>query len=536
MILKTIIPTSTTTTTKQQRKTSTERRRSRGDDQHLRHHQGRRRLDIIVNVNRYIQIAVGCLLVIFTINFVVLVVVYIPQQHREKHVQQQTYVQSLYPNIQQQQPSSPRSISSRQDHPHNQQEQKCPSYGCPIYPLEVTVESNETIRNRANRNRNHQGVVGSSSSSSSYACLSKQGKSHTVNQDRAVIISPFLIDRHDGEDDNSNNSNNNNNNNMLVAIFDGHGELGHTVAQRAVTTFPQLLSTKLNEALNGNNIKILLTDKVDTAVIKSVLNETFVEVDRTGIEPDFYLGGTTATVALRLHNTLFLANAGDSQTIVVSCTTSNTTTTYQQQGNIRGDSGFKTTTTSKVEYTTIKDKPNLPEEHDRITKMGGMIGPKGGRVIVHSTWAHDTIGLAMSRSIGDWEWGDVGVIPQPRISVIDLEPYIMMKNREKQRNRQQQRQQQELFVISASDGIWDHRRPEFYARQFCDTVGTATTRGNGEHDDGRKTANHHHHDGDDDDDPFVLVTKLLDVIDAVTPTVGYQDDMTAAVVKLNLVM
>ena len=152
-------------------------------------------------------------------------------------------------------------------------------------------------------------------------------------------------------------------------------------------------------------------DRADFAIVKA-LNETFVEVNNNGA-PSFFLGGSTASVSLRWGSKLYMANAGDSQTNLVS-------------------SFMHSPSSSKVEYRTRRDKANLPEEKERILKMGGKIHLNANgfdpRVIVHSNAAKETIGLAMSRSIGDWDFKKFGVISEPIIDVIDLAKFQSIKS------------------------------------------------------------------------------------------------------------
>ena len=66
----------------------------------------------------------------------------------------------------------------------------CLFYGCPIYPPEITnPQINSTILDAFFLGKNDNTLK---FATDSYALLSSQGKSHTVNQDRAVFISPFL--------------------------------------------------------------------------------------------------------------------------------------------------------------------------------------------------------------------------------------------------------------------------------------------------------------------------------------------------------
>eukprot|EP00529_Nitzschia_sp_RCC80_P000455 CAMPEP_0113447170 /NCGR_PEP_ID=MMETSP0014_2-20120614/4097_1 /TAXON_ID=2857 /ORGANISM="Nitzschia sp." /LENGTH=554 /DNA_ID=CAMNT_0000338311 /DNA_START=148 /DNA_END=1812 /DNA_ORIENTATION=+ /assembly_acc=CAM_ASM_000159 len=389
-------------------------------------------------------------------------------------------------------------------------------WGCTIFPPEYTFDYNLTMRSKSDAKSKLSLRESSASSTSSgdytFASLTEQGKSHAVNQDRGFVVTQFMDEAND--DDNTNAIHPNN---FLMGVFDGHGEYGHNVSQRCVETFPKLLYGKL-----------LLVDQDDSPTVEKMLNETFWELDRQGTSPEYYMGGTTATVALRLgEDKLYVANTGDSQTIVVQCTKLGA----GRAGGAGNDrSNNSNNVKAEVIFKSIKDKPTLLEEHDRILRRGGVIGPNGGRVIVHTKAVRkDIIGLAMSRSIGDWEWGDVGVIPEPRVDVIDLKPYYhhlkSTSNKSKSKDdTTTSTTTTSLFVMSASDGIWDRRlRPDFFARQFCSTF-----LGGGDEMmksiDGTTTNVKNN----------VLQRKLMDVIDLVTPTVGYQDDMTAVIMKLDL--
>ncbi|OEU22838.1 protein serine/threonine phosphatase 2C, partial [Fragilariopsis cylindrus CCMP1102] len=177
-------------------------------------------------------------------------------------------------------------------------------------------------------------------------------------------------------------------------IFDGHGKLGHTVAQEVVERFP---------VEHENVISIEDYDRNDFAIRKA-LNETFLEINSNGTASTFSLGGCTASISLRWGSKLYMANAGDSQIIVQQRT---------PEGMI-----------TKVEYSTRRDKANLPDERARIEGLGGKIHVNANgfdpRVIIYSEAAKDTIGLAMSRSLGDWEWKSVGVFAEPIVDIIDL--------------------------------------------------------------------------------------------------------------------
>jgi serine/threonine protein phosphatase PrpC len=240
------------------------------------------------------------------------------------------------------------------------------------------------------------------------------------------------------------------------------------VAHYAAIAVPERLAEKLN------NETTLQSD--DWIVEK--LKETFVEVDAEAPPRAALLGGSTASVTLRRGNRLFIANTGDSRTIVVS---------------VSGDD-------EEVVYTSRKDKPHLADEHERITKSGGKVhvppqNPMLSRVVVYSEAAHDLIGLAMSRSIGDWEWGVVGVTAEPLVHVLSVDNLTT----------------DNAFVLAASDGLWDARRPQFVAKHF---------------------ANSFYRHGKS---PLAACHDMIQKASPVNENV-YRDDITLAVIKIDDVM
>jgi hypothetical protein len=224
-------------------------------------------------------------------------------------------------------------------HTTEKEEEECPEYGCPIYPAEVTPYLQELLSEIfISKTRKETFSFGTKT----MAMLTQMGKSHFYNQDRAVVVAPFHTSATEGDESS-----------FLVGLFDGHGQEGHIVADHVAREFPERLADELNA----------LEDFSDQAIV-ACLNKTFVEVDIYA-PPDFLLGGCTASVTFRRGSKLYVANAGDSQTILVSV----------------DDNGEP-----KVVYMSRKDKASIPEEFDRIKGLGGNVhmGPNNqdARVIV----------------------------------------------------------------------------------------------------------------------------------------------------------
>jgi serine/threonine protein phosphatase PrpC len=173
---------------------------------------------------------------------------------------------------------------------------------------------------------------------------------------------------------------------------------------------------------------------------------------------------------------MYIANTGDSQTVVFSV-----------DSNTTKESG------PTIAYRTQKDHAILPDEYARIIGLGGNVhinpNTNYSSVVVYSVEARENIMLGMSRSLGDWEWKAVGVTAEPLVGVVDLNDHP------------------KSFLMMASDGVWDLRRREFYGKRFLDSFYRGTTH------------------------PLL---KVLNVFELVTPKNPnwYRDDMTAIVMKL----
>ena len=96
----------------------------------------------------------------------------------------------------------------------------------------------------------------------------------------------------------------------------------------------------------------------------------------------------------------------------------------------------------KVFPLSIDSKPEIPSEKERIINSGGdveKIRNKFGQLVgPYRVWVKnkDYPGLAMSRSIGDFNAKVVGVIPNPEIIECNLSIYAK-------------------FIVICSDGVWE---------------------------------------------------------------------------------
>lgn len=213
-----------------------------------------------------------------------------------------------------------------------------------------------------------------------------------------------------------------------------------------MTELPKLLGTKLLDVL-----KDCKSDDDEVKKTTQVLIDTFVKLDESC--PADPSGGCTASVVLKQGKKVYVANAGDSRSMVVA---------------------FRPSTSEcDIIYISREDKPSLPDEKARVQKAGGQVYiPVRGtsRVVYNDPITGAPTGLAMSRSIGDRAAGKIGVIPDPIVKVLDideivsekLEPvddrYQMDENGDMSNPSAEESESDDvhIFVVSATDGMMDY--------------------------------------------------------------------------------
>jgi len=192
----------------------------------------------------------------------------------------------------------------------------------------------------------------------------------------------------------------------VFAVCDGHGPNG-----RRVST---LLAGQLCSTLESEWDPELAVERV----IKRAFLKLNVQLLRSQV--DCAISGSTL-VALVLSGTrVYAANVGDSRCVA----------------GLRLDDG-----SYDAQEWTHDQKPDVPEEEQRLLAMGARLAPLGeghDGHMVNRIWLadKDTPGIAMSRSFGDVIATTVGVISEPVISEHALSAAVR-------------------FVILATDGIWE---------------------------------------------------------------------------------
>jgi serine/threonine protein phosphatase PrpC len=296
-------------------------------------------------------------------------------------------------------------ISNKEDYP------SCLSYGCPMYPTDIVNDIStrdallalRAFEAKADNDDNDESETTTKSQPEERGQLFQQlspygdkdktvlfykgdkGNPNDPNQDAAVIVSPYLIGNHtDGV--------------LLMAqfsgVFDGHGYLGEVVSKFARDQIPLRLSEKLS--------RMSLEDvTTNHEAVKTAIKDTFIEVDQD--LPTNGQGGATATMILQLNSKLYIANTGDSRSFIA----------LQVDDHIQ------------MVYESKEHKPGDPLETARILKAGGHVHqPKGDVPRAYAVDKNDylTFGVAMSRSLGDWQ--AKGVIPDPTVDIVDIDQLI----------------------------------------------------------------------------------------------------------------
>ena len=72
----------------------------------------------------------------------------------------------------------------------------------------------------------------------------------------------------------------------------------------------------------------------------------------------------------------------------------------------------------------------------------------------------------MSRSIGDWEWTAVGVIPDPDVRIVNLDNFWSQHVYE-QDGGEGESEKKKVFALLGSDGLFDARQAEFVGRHLA---------------------------------------------------------------------
>jgi serine/threonine protein phosphatase PrpC len=221
---------------------------------------------------------------------------------------------------------------------------------------------------------------------------------------------------------------------LLAGVFDGHGRDGEVVAESVATVLPKLLRQRLQAA--AQQLGVPASDTVRPAFLaafKDLQGLLDAQFEEDVVQPmrklqlelesahnsalgelSLPLGsGSTATLALVTADALHVAHVGDSRAVLCRRTPG---------GALRAEA-------LTVDHNVASSAPGELEQ----------VEARGGSVVGRHLAADGVEGmLQLTRSLGD--------VPLHRKGVVRDEPEVTSLPRTGD----------ELFLIIASDGLWDH--------------------------------------------------------------------------------
>ena len=210
----------------------------------------------------------------------------------------------------------------------------------------------------------------------------------------------------------------------IFGVMDGHGPEGHLVSE-FLSTYIELEFLNHPKLENEKNIETIYS------ILKSkkfeIIKKIFINADNAlkKEDIDYKSSGTTCVLVIHIGEHIICANVGDSRAILI----------FDEEND-------ENLNNIKVFPLSFDNKPENPQEKERIIRMGGTVekikNKKGHGVGPYRVWIKnkDYPGLAMSRSIGDFNGKKVGVIADPEIIEYNLSIYSK-------------------FITICSDGVWE---------------------------------------------------------------------------------
>jgi len=256
-------------------------------------------------------------------------------------------------------------------------------------------------------------------------CSLKGNKKNASNQDRALCMGLPGVSTE------------------LFAVFDGHGECGHTVAEICCEVLPKLLLRGVartgvlpgipipNEAAcNQPDLREVASKSFEEMhAMVEALTTASLDAEKDPNQIDGRSSGTTGTVVMMLPGQrLLVGNVGDSSAVFGR----------RRRGRSLDDYGPWNMT-----ELTRDHKPDVPEEQRRIEESGAKVVSVGNEKLKvsrvytdHQSWPS----INMSRSLGDLHSHTQGLSAKGEVRIMDK-----LWNPETE----------DAVLIVASDGIWD---------------------------------------------------------------------------------
>ena len=208
--------------------------------------------------------------------------------------------------------------------------------------------------------------------------------------------------------------------NIYMGVCDGHGYYGHEVSGFIKENLPM----NMNHILKKKKLD-LIKDDLSKAIKECFIKENQNLLSNHQIDSD--LSGTTCVSVIYTPQKLIIANIGDSRCVLGK---------------------FDNKKNKFISENLSRDhKPTIPEEAERILKVGGRIRPMrdedGEYIGPLRVYMKDKEmpGLAMTRSFGDYFGSTAGTISEPEVT-----EHIF--------------KEEDKFIILASDGLFEFIQSE----------------------------------------------------------------------------
>ena len=210
----------------------------------------------------------------------------------------------------------------------------------------------------------------------------------------------------------------------IFGILDGHGVEGHLVSQ-FIAKYIQVEFQTHPSLEKIKDIKNLYKKLISRNYV--IIKDIFINADHALKDEDIDSdnSGTTCVLVIQVGHHIICANTGDSRAVLIF--------DENNDNNLNN---------IKVYPLSYDSKPENSEEKKRILKMGGVVNKiitkYGDGIGPYRVWAKnkDYPGLAMSRSIGDFNGKNIGIIPDPEIIECNLTIYSK-------------------YIVICSDGVWE---------------------------------------------------------------------------------
>lgn len=243
---------------------------------------------------------------------------------------------------------------------------------------------------------------------------------------------------------------------LLLTLMDGHGTYGEKVVSLALTVIAKGFAER---ALDFETDPERAISELMLACDKQVKATESLNCT---------VSGSTAILVYINSKGIYVGSVGDSRAIMGVAAGKEPPSDIPQRKANRHFRHHKAARAMGAVQLTLDQKPNHVGEMDRILKAGGRVAKitdeYGQSVGPYRIWQRfGTLpGLAMSRSIGDKLGGELGVIATP---VFNKFPFYSGVD---------------LFVVVASDGVWDSMSNQEVVhfvekyRKTCPKVDTCT--------------------------------------------------------------